>query len=126
MFFMRVPAKTAFLFVLFALPVFAQTKLLRFPDVYGDRVVFSYASDLWVSPASGGAATRLTAHPGMEVFAKFSPDGRWIAFRFFRIFGARSRGFHRLLFTSNLLSIFAQANQLLPVFMLRKPREREA
>jgi tricorn protease len=25
-------------------------------------------------------ATRLTAHPGMELFAKFSPDGKWIAF----------------------------------------------
>ena len=25
-------------------------------------------------------ATRLTAHPGLEVFAKFSPDGKWIAF----------------------------------------------
>ena len=58
----------------------AQTKLLRFPDIYGDRVVFSYASDLWTASASGGTATRLTAHPGMEVFAKFSPDGKWIAF----------------------------------------------
>ena len=28
----------------------------------------------------GGSAIRLTAHPGMEVFAKFSPDGKWIAF----------------------------------------------
>ncbi len=78
--FIKVFAKTALLFVLFALPVLAQTKLLRFPDVDGDRVVFSYASDLWISPANGGTAARLTAHPGMEVFAKFSPDGRWIAF----------------------------------------------
>jgi tricorn protease len=30
--------------------------------------------------AQGGTATRLTAHPGVEVFGKFSPDGRWIAF----------------------------------------------
>jgi len=58
----------------------AQTKLLRFPDVYGDKVVFSYGGDLWVAPVSGGMATRLTAHPGIEVFAKFSPDGKWIAF----------------------------------------------
>jgi tricorn protease len=60
--------------------VSAQTKLLRFPDIEGDRVVFSYASDLWTAPTAGGTATRLTAHPGMEVFAKFSPDGKWIAF----------------------------------------------
>ncbi|MDQ4122654.1 MAG: S41 family peptidase [Acidobacteriota bacterium] len=69
-----------FLLSLFALPVLGQTKLLRFPDIADDRVVFSYASDLWTAPTTGGTATRLTAHPGMEVFAKFSPDGRWIAF----------------------------------------------
>ena len=67
---------------LFLLPAAAsaQTKLLRFPDIHGDKVVFTYASDLWIAPVAGGTATRLTAHPGMEVFAKFSPDGKWIAF----------------------------------------------
>jgi tricorn protease len=58
----------------------AQTKLLRFPDIYGDKVVFTYAGDLWVASTSGGTAHRLTAHPGVEFFAKFSPDGKWIAF----------------------------------------------
>ena len=58
----------------------AQTKLLRFPDIYGNHIVFTYASDLWMVSTSGGIATRLTAHPGMEVFAKFSPDGKYIAF----------------------------------------------
>lgn len=58
----------------------AQTKLLRFPDIHGDRVVFTYGGDLWTASASGGTATRLTAHPGVEVFGKFSPDGKWIAF----------------------------------------------
>jgi len=58
----------------------AQTKLLRFPDIHGDKVVFTYASDLWTASTSGGIATRLTAHPGEELFAKFSPDGKWIAF----------------------------------------------
>ena len=59
-----------------ALALNAQTKLLRFPDIYGDRVVFTYAGDLWTSAASGGTATRLTAHPGVETYAKFSPDGK--------------------------------------------------
>ena len=58
----------------------AQTKLLRFPDIHGDRVVFCYAGDIWTAPATGGTATRLTAHPGLELFPKFSPDGKWIAF----------------------------------------------
>ena len=58
----------------------AQTKLLRFPDIYGDRVVFTYGGDLWTVSTSGGTAVRLTAHPGVETYAKFSPDGKWIAF----------------------------------------------
>ena len=63
-----------------AAPAAAQTRLLRFPDIHGDRVVFTYAGDLWTAPSAGGTAVRLTAHPGLELFARFSPDGRWIAF----------------------------------------------
>jgi tricorn protease len=63
-----------------AVPARGQTKLLRFPDIWGNTVVFSYAGDLWKAPATGGTAIRLTAHPGLEMFAKFSPDGKWIAF----------------------------------------------
>ena len=58
----------------------AQTKLLRFPDVHGERVVFSYAGDLWLASVDGGDARRLTAHPGVELFPAFSPDGSQIAF----------------------------------------------
>jgi tricorn protease len=65
---------------LLAATAVAQTKLLRFPDIHGDKVVFTYGGDLWIAATSGGTATRLTAHPGVEVFAKFSPDGKWIAF----------------------------------------------
>lgn len=57
-----------------------QTKLLRFPDIHGDKLVFTYGGDLWAVSTSGGLATRLTASPGLELFAKFSPDGHWIAF----------------------------------------------
>src|SRR4051812_37967972 len=60
--------------------VSAQTKLLRFPAIHGDRVSFTYGGDLWTAPTTGGTATRLTTHPGIEVFSKFSPDGKWIAF----------------------------------------------
>ncbi len=66
--------------LLFPLLGSAQTKLLRFPDIHGDKVAFTYAGDIWVASTSGGIATRLTAHPGLELFAKFSPDGKWIAF----------------------------------------------
>src|SRR5262245_49511417 len=67
-------------FAIAAPSAFAQTKLLRFPDIHGDKVVFTYGGDLWVASTSGGGATRLTASPGIEVFGKFSPDGKWIAF----------------------------------------------
>ncbi len=63
-----------------SVPAAGQTKLLRFPDLHGDTVAFVYAGDLWLAPASGGGARRLTAHPGLELFPKFSPDGKWIAF----------------------------------------------
>ncbi len=59
---------------------FAESKLLRHPDLHGDQVVFTYAGDLWLASDRGGVARRLTTHPGLELFGKFSPDGRWIAF----------------------------------------------
>jgi len=56
------------------------TRLLRFADISKDKVVFAYAGDLWISSREGGAARRLTSHVGDELFPKFSPDGKWIAF----------------------------------------------
>jgi len=58
----------------------AGTRLLRYPDIHGDTIVFVYAGDLWTVGTEGGAARRLTSDPGMELFPKFSPDGKWIAF----------------------------------------------
>ncbi len=58
----------------------AGTKLLRFPDVWHDKVVFSYAGDLWTASTAGGTAIRLTANPGLELFGKYSPDGTQVAF----------------------------------------------
>ncbi|HLM98856.1 MAG TPA: S41 family peptidase [Bryobacteraceae bacterium] len=77
---MRYPFSLALAFLASAAALSAQTKLLRFPDIHDNRIVFTYGGDLWIVNASGGAAARLTAHPGVEVFAKFSPDGKWIAF----------------------------------------------
>jgi len=74
------PALIVLSLLLFSASAVAQTKLLRFPDIQGDRVAFTYGGDIWTAPANGGTAIRLTAHPGIEVFAKFSPDGKWIAF----------------------------------------------
>jgi tricorn protease len=70
-----------FLAVAFAASAQSQdTRLLRYPDVSKDHIVFTYAGDLWIVARAGGMAHRLTAHPGEEIFPKFSPDGKWIAF----------------------------------------------
>ncbi|MBL0165010.1 MAG: PD40 domain-containing protein [Xanthomonadales bacterium] len=58
----------------------AGTRLLRFPDVCANRIVFTYAGDLWTVPTTGGTAIRLTAGPGVEQAAHFSPDCSQIAF----------------------------------------------
>jgi len=56
------------------------THLMRYSDIHGDLIVFTYEDDLWLVDASGGDARRISSHPGLEYRAKFSPDGRRIAF----------------------------------------------
>jgi tricorn protease len=55
-------------------------RLMRFPDIYKDKIVFMYGGDLWLASSSGGEARRITSDAGRELFPKFSPDGKWIAF----------------------------------------------
>ena len=57
-----------------------EARLLRFPATNGTDVVFSYAGDLFTAPLAGGEAKRLTSHIGYEMFARYSPDGKTIAF----------------------------------------------
>lgn len=58
----------------------AEGRLLRFADVYKDKVAFVYAGDIWVANINTGTSIRLTSHKGLELFPKFSPDGKYIAF----------------------------------------------
>ena len=57
-----------------------EARLLRFPATNGSEIAFSYAGDLWTVPVQGGEARRLTSHVGYEMFARYSPDGKTIAF----------------------------------------------
>ena len=57
-----------------------ESRLLRFPTIHGNRVVFTYAGNLFSVAATGGVARQLTSHEGFEMFPRFSPDGKWIAF----------------------------------------------
>ena len=76
---------TAFLLILFSSQIIYSTGEQRLlsepdPDIYKDKIVFTYENDLWLVSSNGGTATRLTSFPGNEFSAKFSPDGKSIAF----------------------------------------------
>lgn len=57
-----------------------EARLLRFPTTNGHEIIFSYAGDLYKVSANGGEAVRLTSHVGYEMFPRFSPDGKTVAF----------------------------------------------
>ncbi|MGB2697725.1 MAG: hypothetical protein WBD28_07690, partial [Candidatus Zixiibacteriota bacterium] len=67
-------------FILLSSAIAEEGRLMRFPDIHKDKIVFVYAGDLWLVSSQGGIARRLTTHEGLELFPKFSPDGEWIAF----------------------------------------------
>jgi tricorn protease len=72
--------------LLLLLPVLAaaqppgESRLLRYPDICGNTIVFVSGGDLWLVDAQGGVARRLTSGEGDEVAPKLSPDCRSIAF----------------------------------------------
>ena len=73
--------------MLAVLPVLAyadaqEARLLRFPSVGGDQIAFTYAGDLYTVSIDGGKAVRLTSDVGYEIFSRFSPDGKTIAFTY--------------------------------------------
>ncbi|MDR1331397.1 MAG: PDZ domain-containing protein [Tannerella sp.] len=77
--------KTWLLFIITALSAVTlraadEARLLRFPATNGSDIVFTCAGDLYKVPLAGGEAVRLTSHVGYEMFPRFSPDGRTIAF----------------------------------------------
>ncbi len=57
-----------------------EARLLRFPTINQESIVFVYAGDLYKVDRKGGTARKLTSHKGYEVFPHFSPDGETIAF----------------------------------------------
>ncbi len=53
---------------------------LRFPSIRGERLSFIADDDVWLAPAAGGTARRLTANRAPASFTALSPDGAWIAY----------------------------------------------
>jgi tricorn protease len=60
--------------------VTARAALPRFPQPYGDRIVFVADGNVWSVAKSGGGAERLTSAQGQDLLPRVSPDGRWIAY----------------------------------------------
>src|SRR5438046_8156278 len=58
----------------------APIRMARHPDYHAGRIAFSYLGDIWVANEDGSAPQRLTDSRGHEMYPRFSPDGRWVAF----------------------------------------------
>jgi tricorn protease len=78
--------KKAYLVLVFALLIYGfasaqiSGSLMQHPDVSDTHVTFIYGDDVWISPKSGGMASRLSSPEGSESFPRFSPDGTMIAY----------------------------------------------
>jgi tricorn protease len=57
---------------------------LRYPHVHGELLVFVAEDDVWLSPAAGGRAWRLSADAAQVSYPRFSPDGTSIAWTSWR------------------------------------------
>ncbi len=55
-------------------------KLARHPDYHAGRIAFSYMGDIWIAGDDGSMPVRLTVNTAREIYPRFSPDGRWLAF----------------------------------------------
>ena len=66
--------------VVVAIAAAAPIKLARHPDYNAGKIVFSYLGDIWVANEDGTGAHRVTDHTARDIYPRFSPDGKWIAF----------------------------------------------
>jgi tricorn protease len=57
---------------------------LRFPHIHDDLLTFVAEDDVWLAPADGGRAWRLTSDGGQASHPRFSPDGATIAWTSWR------------------------------------------
>jgi tricorn protease len=71
-------------FVAVGATAFSQNGIMRVSDPSlspdGQRIAFTWQGDLFLVPAGGGAATRLTVHPADESNPVWTPDGSRIVF----------------------------------------------
>jgi tricorn protease len=58
----------------------AAARLVRYPDYHAGRIAFTYLGDIWTADENGQNVRRVTVHKARDVYPRFSPDGKWIAF----------------------------------------------
>ena len=57
---------------------------LRYPHIHSDLIVFASEDDIWLAPADGGRAWRLSADHAQVSYPRFSHDGARIAWTSWR------------------------------------------
>jgi tricorn protease len=57
---------------------------LRYPHVHGDLITFVAGPEVWLAPAGGGRAWRLSAQAAQVSYPRFSPDGSRVAWTSWR------------------------------------------
>ncbi len=57
-----------------------EARLVRYPHYHQGKVAFCYLGDIWTASESGQDILRLTANKARDVYPRFSPDGKLIAF----------------------------------------------
>lgn len=62
-------------------PIARQILLSPALSADGRTLAFVYDGDIWVAPSQGGDARRLTITVDNDGSPRFSPDGKWLAFR---------------------------------------------
>ncbi len=71
----------AALFLLTTISAFGrEARLVRYPHYHNGRIVFTYLGDIWTADENGQNVQRLTVNRARDVYGRFSPDGKWIAF----------------------------------------------
>ena len=71
----------ASLFLFTAISAFGrEARLVRYPHYHNARIVFTYLGDIWTADENGQNVQRLTVNRARDVYGRFSPDGKWIAF----------------------------------------------
>src|SRR5437588_9639688 len=57
-----------------------EARLVRYPHYHQGRIAFTYLGDIWTAEESGKDIRRITVNAARDVYPRFSPDGKWIAF----------------------------------------------